>query len=85
VAAGLAPGEIGPPTRYASGTIVVRLVSRDPGRRPPFEEVRDAVRVAWIRDTERDARVALLHGLRADAEIRINEPVRDAPMPQLQQ
>jgi hypothetical protein len=81
-AARLAPGEVAHPSRYASGWLVLRLVSVVPGEPAPFEEVRPAAAALLGAERQRAARDAVLAGLRAGADVQINAAVRDAPIPQ---
>ncbi len=77
----LRPGEVAPPSRYASGWIVVRLVSMTPGEPASFDEVRPAVLALATAEARGLERARYLTTLRNRADIQVNRSVRDAPLP----
>lgn len=74
----LAPGEVSDPVRGGAGYTVMRLLARTGGEIAPFEEVTGEVRSDWLRVQSDRALGDYLKQLRADGDVIVRLPARDA-------
>lgn len=79
--AALEPGATSDPVRGAAGYYVLRLGERAGGEVAPFEEVRDPVRLEWLRAQGERALADVLQDLREDGRVeqRLPPPPATAP------
>ena len=79
IAEALEPGRVGPPLRTEGGWLVLSVRDRRAGPALSFEEARDRVRLAVLRERSADAQQRYVEDLRRTAEIRILDPELAGP------
>jgi len=72
----LGPGEVSEPNSSPSGFSVLQMLDRTPESVPPFEEIRDQVRVEFRRRAGDRALREYLDRLRSSADLRVVESLR---------
>ncbi len=75
----LPEGGVAEPLRTVDGYRVLRVAERTPDRVPPFLEIRDQVRAAYLRTLGERAVASFLEDLRAEAEIERLDPAAGRP------
>jgi len=69
-------GEVSEPIRAGGGYNLVRVTARRPGAAQPFEQVREQVRAAWLREAGDERLRKFLDERRAASRIAVAEAVR---------